>query len=499
MVMIKRLCWLFFYCCILSACEIPPPESGTLGALVYDYEAGVISRNEFREAIRAWPANDVAATLPNKISKTTLLRGHGRKQEYHLTGDLTVARDAILVIEEGTRILMGAKAELIVKGRLYAIGREGAKISFVAERGARYKAISLRSGPNQIVSTIFKQGEHELEVSHDADITTLVEKSQFDAWGTLAISLIESGGLSIIDSDFGYQTEAEDVSGETIGAVDSGFLLISGSRFNFRRGYHDVVDLDNCTADSWPIIIGNRFEGGEDDAIDLDHCSAMVIGNWISNFTPIDIKTQFRGMNGGGVTGEGNDTHPFIANNIIENCYHAIGFKSGAQPVIVNNTVINNNIGITLYQTAKNAEPPHGILLNNILWNNNSWFNKNVNQDIVLNGKWWKKYNQVDAVQATIDARFNIVANGSTAYPGTGNLLADPLFVYLDGLPTLKKGSPAISSGMDDLSGIQPERSLEQALNFLQTDIRKLSRKRINTMFPGISRGALESPTLNSH
>src|SRR4029079_1806460 len=208
---------------------------------------------------------------------------------------------------------------------------------------------------------------------------------------------------------------------------------------------------------------------GEDDAVDLDGCSTFVIGNYIHNFRPAVLTVQEAGVNGGGVTGDRVNSHPFIANNVIDSCFHGIGYKDGSSPVIVNNTIINSNIGITLYESAVGKPMPDGVVLNNVLWNNIGWLDDQPN-DILLNGFWWAPYKHVHEVQATIDRRSNITATLPDPFPGEGNLNDDPMLELVDEVPVPAAGSPAIDSALDTMvfDGVP----MDQALDFLSTDYR---------------------------
>jgi len=125
-------------------------------------------------------------------------------------------------------------------------------------------------------------------------------------------------------------------------------------------------------------------------------------------------------------------------------------------------------------------------VINNVLFNNLGWLNGGVPQDILLNGKWWPSYNQVDDVQATIDARYNITASLPVPFAGEGNLNNDPLIEYVDGIPTLRAGSPAIDSGLGTMQF--DDYPMQGILDFLATDVVGTPRS-----LADIDRGAVEA------
>ena len=462
-----------------------------LEQLVANYEAGQLSRADFRAALADIPDAGLPQELANNFIATTLLSA--RAEPYRVTADIVVHPGAILIVEAGAALHLDPGVSLLVDGRLYAIGASDAPIRIFGDEGAYFETVLLASGPNQLVWVEFDRGRRHVTANHPVDTTTLVESTRFDSWNSLAVFQRESSGLTIRDSSFGYQTPDAEVAGETIGTIDSGRIVIENSRFNYRRGYRDVLDIHRCLPGYWSVIAHNRFDGGEDDAIDIDACNALIVGNHIRDFSPIDLEAMFGGVNGGGITGDAGAV-PIIIDNIIEGCYHAIGFKNGARPILLNNTIVGNNIGVTLYNTAPGTSMPHGIMVNNLLADNLGWLDGGQDNDIVLNGKWWPSYNQVDDVQATLDARYNIAASSASVAAGEGNTADDPQLEWTEGVPVPAVGSPALDSGLADLMllTLPAELPMDEVYDYLATDHLGNPRARDGDTFPGIDRGAIE-------
>lgn len=467
------------------------PERTALDDLVDMYEDGQISRDGFRAEIAQFPDYRGPMSLSGRIEFTTLLTASD--EPYRITGDLSVDETAILVIEDGAVIEVANEVNVDVLGRVYAIGSSDLGVTIRSVTGERYDTWFLRGGPNQLVHVAMVGGTRNLYANHPFEVRTIVDQCRFDSWSSLAIGQLESSNLFVYRSQFGYDTPADEEIAEAIRTRESGHLVIHDCEFSKRRGYRDVLDLETCLPGYWPEVIGNRFDGGEDDAIDLDACSALVIGNTIRDFRPADLEVQVGGVNGGGVTGDREGSHPFVANNLITGCFHAVGFKDGSQPVIVNNTILDSNIGITLYQSSEGRPSPHGVVVNNILAGNVGWLDETPN-DIVLSGKWWAGYNQSDEVQATIDARYNITATLAAPYPGTGNLNGDPLLADGD-VPEPTAGSPAIDSALGELGAELDQLDLptERILELLETDYRGAPRTRSGDAFFDLDRGAIEA------
>lgn len=488
--------------------EAAPQTASRLERLVDAYEGGKITQDEFRDAIAAIADPGVPARLDCDISGTTVLAP--RSEPYRIVSNISVRPGAILVIQPGAEIILASDARLTVSGRLYAIGSQNAPIRFRAVGSDRYGEIRLKNGPNRIVWSEFDRGRTLLYVEHYGVKRTVIEKSRFNNWRNVAIEQRNydpfhvlrwylhmsgpvltdrsgAGGLEILQSKFGLETPREETS-EVIRSRWTDRLTIAESEFGVLYGYNDAIDLQDCLIDSWPLIYRNRFYGGEDDAIDVDECSAFVVGNLIQNFRPRDLSGH---ANGGGVTGAGRGSRPVIVNNIIDGNFHGIGFKDGARPVIINNTVINNNIGVAVYQSEAGAPMPHAILINNILWKNVSWRDAGVLQNIVTNGKWWHEYLQDGDKQGTFDAVHNIISGMPRGYRGERNRDADPLLTMVDGSPTPVAGSPAIDSGLGDLS--VEDAPMDEVLKYLSMDYRGVPRRREGRRFVAIDRGAVEA------
>ncbi len=478
---------------LAAACgdDLRPVDANRIDALeelVEAYESGAISRDTFRARIAEFPDDpELDSVLPRLVGFTTLLTA--RAEPYRITAGMEVDPTATLVVEEGAEIVIDDGVSVDVNGRMYAIGSEDATVVIRGADGERYDTWFLHGGPNQLVDVEIEGGDNNLYVDHPFETHTLVEGARFDRWLSLAIGQRGSSNLHVLRSRFGYQTPEEDELAETMRTRESGIIVVEECEFAHRKGYRDVLDLEECVEGYWPVVLHNRFDGGEDDAVDLDGCSAFVIGNYIHNFRPAVLTVQEAGVNGGGVTGDRVTSHPFIANNVIDSCFHGVGYKDGSSPIVVNNTIMNSNVGLTLYESATGKPMPDGVVLNNLLVDNVGWLDDEPH-DIVLNGRWWAQYNQVDEVQATIDARYNITATMPEPFPGEGNLNDDPL-IELDGeVPVPGDGSPAIDSALGELvfAGVP----MDQALELLSTDFRGNPRARSGDAFVDLDRGAVE-------
>ena len=173
---------------------------------------------------------------------------------------------------------------------------------------------------------------------------------------------------------------------------------------------------------------------------------------------------------------------------MIRNCFHGVGFKDGAQPVLLHNTITENHIGVTLYQSATGEDAPEGTLFNNIVWGNRSWVDDS-DQDVLLHGRWWPSYSQEEGNQGSLDANYNVVTG---SLEGVENLAADPLLVWEEGAPVPADGSPAIDSGGNADVPTGPFTS-EQIGSLLEVDYLGQARPQTDGVFDDPDRGAVEA------
>ena len=93
-------------------------------------------------------------------------------------------------------------------------------------------------------------------------------------------------------------------------------------------------------------------------------------------------------------------------NNIVYNCYHGIGYKNGAMPTLINNTIVGCEWGIILFREGDISTPAFadGLIVNNLIWDCR----------VPIKLSWCDQ-----DPKSTATVRNSIVPGG---WPGTGNL-----------------------------------------------------------------------------
>lgn len=244
-----------------------------------------------------------------------------------------------------------------------------------------------------------------------------------------AITVRSAAGpqATTLDGGFNGQPVVAFVSGETRNAVLSGFTIRNGL-----SPWGAGVMLGGSS----PTLVGNVFRANEQSAGGF---GAAIGGNGSSPvirqnlFTRNRCDTQFLS----GVIAFVNGSSPLIADNVVvDNDCRGMNFTlpQDAAPVVVNNTLVGNPVGIYL-----DARVPASakVFANNLLVDNAIGLQV---EFFAGTGPQW---------------RHNLVHGVGAAYQGIadptgtqGNLAADPLFVN----PArrnfnLRAGSPAIDAG----------------------------------------------------
>lgn len=209
-------------------------------------------------------------------------------------------------------------------------------------------------------------------------------------------------------------------TGEKMNLRRSDNAVIDSCIFYFTPGYSDAIDIDGCDD---IIISNNRIYGGEDDAIDIgmslqssSSLNVVIRGNYIYHMADKGISC-------------GELSTVFIDHNVIVGCGKGISVKSGCEATAHHNTLYANRVGIASYNKGDGLGGGNLTVTNSIIAaSDTTWFADSVS---TLSVTW--SISDMDLI------------------PGTGNILADPMFVSAsdDSLAdfNLAWGSPAIDSG----------------------------------------------------
>ncbi len=401
-------------------------------AWIEQYVEGVISAQELCAALEPYVENVELGTIASNTG-IYVLAG-----EHTIDSDVVINPSATVILAAGTTLTLNEGVTLENQGRLIALGKESQPVRVTSL--TQYETLRLTTGFSAFHYTEFSHGVDLVTVENTEDVPQRFDHCSFEHWQDVALRFVKANGLTVSHSTFGVESD-KDAHGECLNGKESS-VLIEGCTFGPMTDYADVMDLENCPGDKVPHIVGNTLLGGQDDGIDLDNCDALVVGNLIQDFWPPDPSNPYKGVNGGGITG--HNSSPLIVNNIVLRCFHGIGFKNGARPVLLHNTIIDGNIGVSLYRTNTNYDDPHGTLINNIIVGNRAYDSGGI-QDLVLHGRWWPSYDQSPGAQATAELSHNLLGMDAG---GTTDLIGNMNFVWSNDLPYPAIDSLAVNAGI---------------------------------------------------
>lgn len=250
----------------------------------------------------------------------------------------------------------------------------------------------------------------------------------------------EGPEVTIIDGN-NFGSVVAIVSGEGPAAVLAGFTVQNGNA-SFGAG---VTMLGTS-----PTIVGNIFDSNHQGGGGF---GAGIGGNGSS---PVIERNIFRNntcdsQHLSGVVSLVNGSSPLVLNNIFENnpC-RAINFTlpSGAQPNVLNNTIIGNRVGVHVDRRVNSVFQIYG---NNIIVGNE------IGLEVVFGGEAFNPTWEHNLVFGN-DIDYDIILDQTGQ---NGNISADPMFVnrslfdpFGGGDYRLSAGSPAIDAGANTFANL---------------------------------------------
>ena len=196
-------------------------------------------------------------------------------------------------------------------------------------------------------------------------------------WGVFAI--VQARETSV----FEYAFFENGGSARVAGAIFSGTLaahysdvLVKYSRFSTAQG-DDALNVKYAST----TIMNSIFSNNSADAIDLDYASGGILNNsFIQNGNDgIDLSGSNLLIQNNRIVKSGDkcisigeqSKNPIIFNNILNGCKIGIETKDASTPLIMNNVIVFNDIGLNAYRKKElfiNGGLPR--VYNSILWHN---------------------------------------------------------------------------------------------------------------------------------
>jgi parallel beta-helix repeat protein len=340
-----------------------------------------------------------AGQLPVVIEKDTVLTA--ANSPYYAESSVTVSENATLKIESGVVMQFSSGASLIIAGSCIAQGQNKNRIKFEPLTEGNYWGGIRGNGGSILLDYI------ELEQA------------------TIALN-ISQGSLEL------YNSAVSKISGSDcihFNYIDT--VIIKDNCFTGDKSLtkQDAIDCD-YGGEGYVLIENNSFNDYSDDAVDIGNQSLniQIKNNRIHNCASIGISI-----------GEGSNA--FVERNIVSNCYGGIESHNGAYITAVNNTFVNNKVGLFGYHNSDSGTPVSGGNAEIV----NSIFSKCQTVAFSL------------VPSSNITARYCLCDTDSI--PGEDNIFADPAFIDVDDMDfRLKPTSICINAG-DPLSNQDPDGS----------------------------------------
>jgi hypothetical protein len=332
--------------------------------------------------------------------------------QYDVEGTLVIANDGVLTIEPGVRVAMGPGAIIDVEGELRALGTEEDPIRF-----DRLEA-SMAWGHIEADGAV-----GPLRLEH-----CIVEGGMGVDWGWLDLGMIgvRNGTLVLIGTEVAHGTDCAVLGvGSSIEIRDCSIHQFYDVGVSLRPGCSGVVASsvfysftdDGLNVDGSVIdILDSEFYGANDDGIDFDGSIGSIRNNTIHDC----------GQNG--ITCAGDTDQVWIENCLIRDCLRGFEVKQSAIVTAYNCTLVNNTIGVRLYENGPGNGGGNLLLRNSILWGNSTVIS-------------------IDE-ESYLSVLFSNV-QGDSVQPGIGNINTDPQFLNPPaGNFGLKALSPCVDAAM---------------------------------------------------
>jgi hypothetical protein len=387
-----------------------------------------------------------------------------------LIGTVVITNSSAVTIEPGTQMLMNTGATLLVYGRLQVNGANNAPVLFTRAtatatwgrlmfidstnsylRGCTFEYSSSVGDHKDYYATACNPVAYGPRNYHE---TIVALSCHLDIDGCLFRNLPAAGGegdaIAII-SDHPNPTDTNTWNSASATVRNSQFLdvgqgvhsryayvLVEGCTFISHNGDNDDVDL---YGESFPVplVRSNLFLFAHDDFVNPTRCSAIIERNIFIGTNDTDHGIVLRDV-----------CRPIVRNNLMFRCNTgAMAIQNGCDALIANNTIVNCNNAIKLFDHQDRIVPPYCLaaasgkatLYNNIIRTSTPAFN--------LSGFAWNNLT-VHVSYSDVQGGTNNSTRNATAViiNGPGNIDVDPLLANVAATNFhILAGSPAIDAG----------------------------------------------------
>ncbi|HEY5910104.1 MAG TPA: lamin tail domain-containing protein [Verrucomicrobiae bacterium] len=389
---------------------------------------------------------------------------------YRITGNITVPAGVTLTIQPGTTVYFDNGVGLTINGQLLAQGTPTRRIRFTRTPGttghwAGFAFVNARQ-TNLVSYADMEYGDYGAPGTLNGPACIFIRNSQvaFDRMTFFNMTMqyldIWEPQVVISHSVFGdlggqYHVKAEHM-------LADGWFVVDSNLFGTDTGDNDIFHLNRVSVKGGPVaqILNNVFTGAGDDIIDDNETDSHIEGNLFMNFTtnhPARSASAAVTTGEGGSTGTANITtqHLTVLRNVFWGQDYGILNKDGSYVQVFNSVFVNNRGAIIFDEpwrtnsgTTYSGPGRACYIESSVFWNN--WPENGSDQGtfaFLTNALAYRTEAQYrGATQVTVN---NSLLPAQYHYLGTGNMDADPRFVFPTNNLSLKPGAPAFSVGFD--------------------------------------------------
>ena len=293
-----------------------------------------------------------------------------RSKDRYVAGELVVPTGTTLVIEEGTRILLGSGADVVVHGRIQAKGTLERPIVYMSSQWRHpWGGIEVVEGRAEFTHSFFVNGgANRKKVFGHSNSQAVVMARRADVRLT-ACYFLDNPGKALGGWESHLTIDRCLISRcDTGGEFESSVALISNTHvIDIPNGDGVFVDDDNdgfyfnsvYPQAETPSLVRDSFViTGKDDAIDHNGALLEIRNCWLEGFAHEGVAAS-------------NDNWVQIFNTVIRGCEQGIEAGYGRPRVLVDHcVVVENGVGLRFGDSYDWGSEGHMIVSNSIIFNN---------------------------------------------------------------------------------------------------------------------------------